>query len=383
MNENSVKQSILVVDDTHANLQLLVEMLSDLGYKVQPAKSGRMALKAVETAPPDLILLDVNMPEMNGYEVCEQLKAQEATREIPVIFISAMNEVIDKVRAFEAGGVDYITKPFEIQVVQARITTHLNICLQKAQLMEQKQLLTEQKQKIENNYEKLKELETLRDNLNHMLVHDMRAPLTSMSVYLYLLDGIIGEIEQFSSKGSKYLKHIKALANYLIELVSSLLDTNRMESGELKLDIVSCDLNSVITNVTDSMESLTDNQQIMLDLPDEGPTVSCDPGIISRVIQNLLYNAIKYTSSDGNIRIGIEQNSGNIRISVSDNGPGIPPEYHEKIFEKFGQVNREGHKQKYSTGLGLTFCKLAVEAHGGHIGVISESGKGSTFWFML
>ncbi len=159
MSDNTAKQSILIVDDTLANLQLLVEMLNDLGYKVQPAKSGKMALKAVETAPPDLILLDVNMPEMDGYEVCRRLKANEKTSEIPVIYLSAMYETKDKVKAFEAGGVDYITKPFEIKEVQARITTHLNISQQKRQLVEQKLLLTEQKQQIEKNYGSLKELE--------------------------------------------------------------------------------------------------------------------------------------------------------------------------------------------------------------------------------
>ena len=164
--------NVIVVDDTPANLQLLTGMLKERGYKVRPVPSGKLALQAAKNDPPDLILLDIMMPEMDGYEVCERLKADEKLREIPVIFISALNETMDKVRAFGVGGVDYVTKPFQFEEVDARVRTHLE--------------LQRQRRKLKENYEQLRRLEELRDNLVHMIVHDLRNPLTGISGFLDL-----------------------------------------------------------------------------------------------------------------------------------------------------------------------------------------------------
>jgi len=366
--QEQYRPSILIVDDTLANLQLLVKMLSELGYMVRPVQSGRMALMAVKAEHPDLILLDINMPEMNGYEVCEQLKADEKTRDIPVVFLSAMHETMDKVKAFSIGGVDYITKPFELKEVEARIETHLKI--------------REQKRRLQENYDKLKELETLRDNLIHMIVHDMRTPLMGISGYLELLQMIEGG-KLFSEEGYRYIKHAKTSAKELIEMVNALLDINRMEAGELKLNIIRCELRAIVREIIDSFESLLRKHKLSLKLPAEPVDVACDQQLITRVIENLLYNAIKFAPENSQISIGVAPKNGTACISVQDNGPGIPPEYREKIFDKFGQVETRERGQKYSTGLGLTFCKMVVEAHGGHIGVDSEVGKGSTFWFVL
>ena len=165
--------SILVVDDNAANVQLLVGMLKDRGYKVRAALSGKLAIQAVQNNPPDLILLDVNMPEMNGYEVCERLKSDESTRDIPIIFVSALHETLDKVKAFGVGGVDYITKPFQFQEVEARVRTHLELCRQRREIRE--------------SYARLRQLEKLRDDLVHMIAHDLRNPLTAVSGYLDLV----------------------------------------------------------------------------------------------------------------------------------------------------------------------------------------------------
>ena len=151
--------SIMVVDDTPANLRLLTGMLKERGYKVRPVSSGKFALQTAKHDPPDLILLDIIMPEMNGYEVCECLKADEQLSGIPVIFISALNETMDKVKAFKVGGVDYVTKPFQFEEVQARVATHLE--------------LRRQKRLVQESNEQLRKLEELRDNLVHMVVHDM------------------------------------------------------------------------------------------------------------------------------------------------------------------------------------------------------------------
>lgn len=359
--------NVIVVDDTPANLQLLTGMLKERGYKVRPVPSGKLALQAAKNDPPDLILLDIMMPEMDGYEVCERLKADEKLREISVIFISALNETMDKVRAFVVGGVDYVTKPFQFEEVNARVSTHLE--------------LQRQRRKLKENYEQLRRLEELRDNLVHMIVHDLRNPLTGISGFLDLALAL--ERETLTEDGLEYLQTAKRSTKAVIDMVSAVLDVSKMEAGEMKLHLAECDLVRIAADLMSDMQSLKEAREMILDAPPAPVTVVADKDLILRVIQNLLGNALKFTPSDGWIRLGIEPDENRVCVRVWDNGPGIPPEYQERIFEKFGQVEARANRQKHSTGLGLTFCKLAVEAHGGSVGVESEVDKGSTFWFVL
>jgi two-component system sensor histidine kinase/response regulator len=359
--------NVIVVDDTPANLQLLTGMLKERGYKVRPVPSGKLALQAAKNDPPDLILLDIMMPEMDGYEVCERLKADEKLKEISVIFISALNETMDKVKAFGVGGVDYVTKPFQFEEVNARVSAHLE--------------LHRQRRKLKENYEQLRRLEELRDNLVHMVVHDLRNPLTGISGFLDLALAL--EKETLTEDGLEYLQTAKRSTTAVIDMVSAVLDVSKMEAGEMKLHLVECDLVRIAADLMSGMESLKEAREMILDAPAAPVTVVADKDLILRVIQNLLGNALKFTPSDGWIRLGIEPDENRICVRVRDNGPGVPPEYQERIFEKFGQVEARANRQKHSTGLGLTFCKLAVEAHGGSVGVESEVDKGSTFWFVL
>jgi len=359
--------NIILVDDTPANLQLLTGMLKERGYKVRPVPSGKLALQAAQNDPPDLILLDIMMPEMDGYEVCERLKADDKLKEIPVIFISALNETMDKVRAFGVGGVDYVTKPFQFEEVNARVSTHLE--------------LQGQRRKLRENLEQLRRLEEMRDNLVHMIVHDLRSPLTGISGFLDLALAL--EKETLTEDGLDYLQTAKRSTTAVINMVSAVLDVSKMEAGEMKLHLTECDLVGIATDLMSDMESLKEAREMNLDAPPLPVTVVADKDLILRVIQNLLGNALKFTSSDGWIRLDIQPDENRVCVKVRDNGPGIPAEYQDRIFEKFGQVEARAHRQKFSTGLGLTFCKLAVEAHGGSIGVESEVGKGSTFWFAL
>lgn len=372
MKEHHGKQSILVVDDTVANLQLLMEMLGDFGYKVHPVQSGRMALKVLEISQPDLILLDIKMPGMDGYEVCRRIKAAEKTREIPVLFISAMNETLDKVRAFEVGGIDYIAKPFQEREVLARISVHLKLSQQKRQL-------AEQKREIEESYEKLLELQTLRDNLIHMIVHDMRNPLTTIRGCIDLLTMFLEEECLSAQKSMDYVKRVKVSTEYLIEMVSSLLDTHRMESGELTLNRQETDLKALVSGIAGLLDGAVDSHVIFVNFPDKTVTLLCDAELIARVIQNLVFNALKHTPRGSAITLGIIEDPGKVHLYVRDDGPGIPPAYHERIFEKFCQVGDGANRKKYSSGLGLAFCKMAVEAHGGRIWVESEVDKGAAF----
>ncbi len=348
--------NILLVDDTPANLNLLIGMLRQSGYKLRPAPSGKLALQAARTLPPDLILLDIRMPEMDGYEVCERLKADSALKEIPVIFLSALSETTDKVKAFAAGGVDYITKPFQLDEVLARVETHLKLQRQRLQLQE--------------SYESLRRLESLRDSLIHMVVHDLRSPLMVVGDFLTLLEKC--ESQNLSMNGSRFVLQARRAVDELVDMVNSMLDVSRMEAGELKLNRSHCQLELLLREVADGF---------VVEAPEQPVEVSADAALLSRVMRNLLGNALRFASGRGSVRAVISSSGREARVAITDNGPGIPPEYHDKIFEKFWQVEHVGTST--GTGLGLTFCKFAVELHGGCIGVESEPGQGSTFWFTL
>jgi signal transduction histidine kinase len=362
---------ILIVDDTHANLQLLGGMLKERGHKVRPAPSGPVALQAALQEPPDLILLDIDMPEMNGYEVCAQLKRQDRTREIPVIFISALNETIDKVMAFGVGGVDYITKPFQFEEVDARVAAHLK--LRRLQID-----LGASNEELRRTNEDLRRLQQLRDNLTHMIVHDLRSPLTGV---LGAFDMVEFEEKTLSASSRKLLDLGRNAGRQILGMINSLLDISKIEAGELQPRCAQCDLSAAVQEALHLLGGLEGKRAISIESPEEQVLLSFDRELIIRLVQNLVGNAVKFTDTNGTIRITIASAAGAVRVSVSDDGPGIAPEHHRRIFEKFGQVNTG--ESRVGTGLGLTFCKLVAEVHGGRIGVESEVGKGSTFWFEL
>lgn len=375
MTETSLpkRSKILVVDDTPANVLLLVRMLTERGYDPCPVLSGELALQSARAEPPDLILLDVTMPGMNGYEVCAHLKIDPALKDIPVIFISALSETIDKTKAFEAGGVDYVTKPFQFEEVEARIHTHLT--LRRLQF-----LLEQQNLQLHQNYDQLRRLETLRDNLTNMVIHDMRSPLMVVSGSYEI---IIAEQKTLSPTQREFADMGQAACHQLIEMATSLLDISRMEAGKMPLNRTPCDIRAIAQNAADSLTVLAREKTLTLDVTGVPAIAEADRDITGRIFVNLLGNAIKCSPSGGIITAEVCSNGETVRVTITDHGHGIPPEYQQKIFEKFGQVESRTENRKYSTGLGLTFCKLAVEAHGGHIGVESEVGKGSAFWFTL
>jgi two-component system sensor histidine kinase/response regulator len=366
----SIPAEILVVDDTPANLQLLSGILKECGYKVRLAISGELALQSARHSPPDLILLDITMPGFSGYEVASELRRDTALSKIPIIFISALTEMLDKVRAFAVGGVDYVTKPFHYEEVAARVKTHLKI----RQLQME---LEGRNHQLQQSNDELHHLQELRDNLVSMIVHDMNSPLSAMMMSIELLES--SSQKNLSANDSRFLSTASDACRNLAGMVRSLLDVSKMEAGALDLHRTDCDLAVIAREVLAGFESLRKNRRFEIDPTQQPFMVSVDRDLISRVLQNLVGNALKYAPDNSLVQITLESTKTMIRVSVIDTGQGIPLEHHERIFEKFGQVQREG--PRVGTGLGLTFCRLAVEAHGGRIGVKSEVGKGSTFWF--
>ena len=357
------QENILVVDDTPANLHLLVALLSDKGYRVRPVNSGELALKTAQANLPDLILLDVAMPGIDGYEVCRRLKAQPKTRDIPVIFISAHDASEDKLRAFEMGGVDYVSKPFQVEEVLARVTAHLTI--------------RRQQLRLEANFEQLRRLEYLRDTLTHMVAHDMRSPLLALN---FGLEFISMEVPPEKKDLIDMFTTSRLSVRNLVTLVNQMLDVSRLESGTMKINRSQTNLVALVTESISYLRPTAGSRRLVLTTGNVKDAY-VDTELIRRVIWNLLGNAIKFSPASGVVNVEVREDGERVRIDVVDSGPGIDPAFHEKIFDKFGQVDAAESVKGY--GLGLAFSKMAVESHGGKIGVVSSPGNGSRFWFSV
>jgi two-component system sensor histidine kinase/response regulator len=354
--------SILLVDDTVENLRLLAGMLATRGFDTRPVTSGAEALAAIAHEIPDLILLDVTMPGMNGFEVCARVRERPECHDVPIIFLTALTDVSDKVKGFAAGGVDFITKPFHVEEVVARVTTHV--------------ALRRSRQELAESFTRLQALEKSRDDLVKMIVHDMRGLLTVVLANLELArPDITGEAAADVDAAVR-------AANDVTHMSNTLLDVSRLEEGKMPLNRAPCDLAAVARESRDSMSALDTTRTI--EVVAAGPvTASCDQDLILRVINNLVSNAVKHTPSGGRLQIEVSARPGVARVAVRDEGRGVPAEIRGRLFEKFAGVHTKDRKAVHSAGLGLAFCKLAVEAHGGTIGVEDAVPKGSVFAFEL
>ena len=358
---------VLVVDDEATNRELLCDLLSIHGYETAEAEDGESALQQVGSCEPDTILLDVMMPGLDGFEVCRRLKADPATAPIPVLLVTALAGRQDRLTGIEAGANDFLTKPIDSQDVVLRVRNAVRL----------KRLYDQ----VRESYEKLRDLEHLRDNLTHMIVHDMRSPLTGLAGHLQLFE--MDAAGKLNDDDREDLQNALTAANMLTDMVSSLLDVSRLESGEMPLGRSMNNLADVVTGAIENLGVLVRKCEVIREAPAEQVDAFCDADVTRRIVANLVANALKFAPEGGEVRIRVSRDDSAARIAVSDNGPGIPPEYLERIFEKFGQVDTRKTGTRYSTGLGLTFCKLATEAQGGDIGVQSVLGQGSTFSFTL
>jgi signal transduction histidine kinase len=372
----SAQGMLLVVDAVEANRKILAYRLELQGYAVGTAKNGCEALEAMQTQTCDLVLLDITMPEIDGYSTLEQFKTNEKSRHVPVVVLSAQDELESVVRCLEMGAEDYLIRPFNPTLLNARIVS----CLDKKLARDREIHLFEQ---LQQNYKRLQELEKLRDDLTHMIIHDLRTPLTSIMMGMQTLE-VVGEM----SEDQREIMNIALSGgDTLLGMINDLLDIVKLESGSLKIDYAALDISKLVASSVDQVDLLFTEKKVTLDRHIDVDSIIAhgDENKLRRTLVNLLGNAIKFTPSGGIVTIDVQLDETKqfLRFSVSDTGEGIPAEWQTRIFEKFGQVESRKYGHKASTGLGLTFCKLAVEAHGGHIGVTSVIGKGSTFYFTI
>jgi signal transduction histidine kinase len=382
LQKQSIRGDILIVDDTIPNLQLLSTMLTDEGYKVRAVPSGAMALTAAQSAPPDLILLDIALPDLNGYEVCQCLKRDDRTRNVPILFISALDDEMDKVKAFEVGGVDYITKPFQVAEVVARVETHLNLQLFQDQLRQtNEKLLTANQQLAQARDEALRANQAKSAFLAN-ISHELRTPLNNILGYTELLQ------EEATESGSEqYLSDLQKIhhaSSHLLTLLNDLLDLSKVEAGKLTFHITTFDVRAVVASViADERISVEKNNNTF--------TTEIDPMLsemvgdetkIKQILFNLISNAAKFTSN-GNVSFAAHQIKRHgkrwIEFRIVDTGIGIPPEKIKNLFDPFVQADESIATQYGGTGLGLALTKRLCQIMGGSIQMSSELNVGTIF----
>lgn len=358
---------------------LLTRTISQQGHSVEAVESGTAALEMLREQAFDAVLCDITMPDMDGFQVLEQIMSDPVLKEIPVIMVSGFGEMTGIVACIELGAADYIHKPADPALLRARVDS----CLARKRWAQQE---VDLRLELESRYQRLQELEQLRDSLSHMLIHDLRTPLTSFLTGLQTVE-YLGEL---TTEQNECLQLSIDGGETLLGMINDLLDVSKLESGSLTLSrelIVGPELSARSLQHVAAL-AREKNLDLVLQIPEDLPTFTGDREKLSRTLVNLMGNAVKFTPRDGRIQLGISfaerpGRTPSLVFSVADSGEGIPREAFERVFEKFGQVANRSSGLQASTGLGLTFCKMVVEAHGGRIWIESEVGQGSNFLFAI
>ena len=368
---------ILVADDVDANLELLVDQLETLGFHTLVARDAPAALASCLQRRPDLVILDVSMPAGDlgvddrdaGFEVCRRLKRDARTARIPVIFVTALGDTSDRVKAIEAGADDFLTKPHHRLVLNARVRALLK--------------LKGATDALEESLKRLRELQKVRDDLMKMIVHDLKTPLTSVLATLEMArDGDFGAL---TPPQARALSDAEGKAEDLLALIEDLLEVARIEEQTVSLRPEPIAPAALLAEIVYDwgLRFKQDGASATVDVADDAPVISADKALLKRVLSNLVQNALTHTAGPVHVALAARADPNGILFTIADDGPGIPVEYQEIIFRKFERVRAANAPRVRSSGLGLTFCRLAVEAHGGRIWVKSAEGEGSTFYVQL
>lgn len=357
MNNTADKGTILIVDDVPTNLKLLMNFLCELKFSVRIAQDGEDALEQVAYEKPDLILLDILMPPgIDGFETCRRLKANEDNRDIPVIFMTALSETIDKIKGFEIGAVDYITKPFQQEEVLARITAHLTI-------KRQQQLLQQQNSELEA--------------FAHTVAHDLKNSLGVLIGFSSMLSKYLNY--SVDSKAYEFLVKIQQTSRKMANIIDALLLLASARSQEVEMKPLN--MSEIVTNVQQRLTKMIDEYQAEIIAPTFWPMAQGYAPWVEEIWANYISNALKYGGNIPRIELGATPDeNGYIHFWVSDNGQGLTEKEQKNLFIPFTRINKigvEGH------GLGLSIVQRIVEKCGGQVGVKSKIGQGSTFYFSL
>ncbi|NJN31060.1 MAG: response regulator [Synechococcales cyanobacterium RM1_1_8] len=345
---------ILVVDDRVENLGVIEALLSREPYQLDYVSSGQAALEYLQFHQPDLVLLDIMMPEMSGFTVCQRLKENPDWQHIPIIAITALRGSEDLEKCLAAGADDFIAKPVDGKELRARIQAML---------------------RIRHQYERLHHLLMLQDDLTHMVVHDLRSPLTSIAMSTSVLDRVVSEPLQV-----KQVKRILASINRLQCMVDSVLMLGKLKADRMALQLQSLNVGQMIEEAMADFQLFAQQRSILLraELPEQPLAIMADHLLLRRIVDNLISNAVKFSGRESEVLLKVSYPDPNrLRIEVHDQGPGVSWALRERLFQKFETDDVvAGVKQ---TGLGLAFCKMAIEAHDGTIAIRDNSPQGSIF----
>ncbi|MBP0017034.1 MAG: hybrid sensor histidine kinase/response regulator [Cyanobacteria bacterium SBLK] len=362
-----MSHSLLVVDDDPANFYVIEALLFTEGYELTALESGRETLEWLDRHPlPDLILLDVMMPDMNGIEVCQYLKRQEKTQNIPILIVTALDAKEDMAACLEAGADDFLSKPVNGVELKARVRSLLRI--------------KEQQDALKIALENQAAIAQLREDMASMIVHDFRNPLHSILVGCELL-----KKTDLQPRQLRQVSNIDIAHKRLLNMTDDLLVMSKFEAGHLQLNIEGFDICTLAREIIVSWEPLAQRKTIQLDLdaPQSG-TVNADANLLHRAIDNLLSNAIKFSFSETTVTVRIEADESTpdrVKICVIDCGMGVEEDVRQQIFQKYNiGTSIQGVCQ---LGLGLAFCKMVIEAHGGELSVSDNSPQGAIFTIAL
>ncbi len=361
---------VLIVDDVPENIQILVHLLNEKGLKVNFAESGIKALKAIKNNIPDLILLDVSMPGMDGFEVCEKLKKDPLTADIPVIFLTAKVDQEDVINGLEKGAVDYVTKPFNSNELISRIFTHL-------ELKHNRDLITRQN-------EELSKLNEVKNQLFSVISHDMKNLFNNI---LFGTESLEKEIEYFQ-KGDivQMASMIHDSARRAFSLLQNLLDWSRSQMQSISYSPVSAEIVMLVNQSAALFRPTVQKKNITIDVNSHGESFQAfaDMEMVKAVLRNLLSNAIKYSHAGDTIDVTVTEKRDTILVEVTDQGVGMSPEQEKKL----KQINQPfqstpGTQNERGSGLGMVLIRDFVEKNKGDFGFESTQGEGSRFWFTL
>jgi two-component system, sensor histidine kinase and response regulator len=351
---------ILLVDDSPINLQVLGTILEGT-YTTAVARDGAQALECIAQRRPDLILLDIMMPEMNGFEVCERLQAEPETRDIPVIFLTAKTETTDLVKGLRMGAVDYITKPFHKEELLARVSTHL--ALRQAR-------------------QELQELNATKDRFFSIMAHDLRAPFNGL---LGLTEVIMNNLDRYDPERLKYMLGLQLDAvNNVFALLENLLTWSRVQRGAFEFLPQRVSLDDLVNrNIALLLPASAQKAITVASHIDGALLVSADLNMLDTVVRNVLSNAVKFTPTGGSVTVSAVRRGDQVEVCVADTGIGIDADGLDKLFRIDAQYRRPGTANERGTGLGLILCKEFIERHGGAMWITSTVNAGANVFFTL
>ncbi|MEQ2449449.1 hybrid sensor histidine kinase/response regulator [Odoribacter splanchnicus] len=369
MQINPAEFKLLVVDDVQTNVLLLKALLSKDGYGILVANNGQEALEVIRNENPDLILLDVMMPGMDGFEVAERLKSEEYRCEIPIIFLTALDDTQSIVNGFKLGAGDFISKPFRKEELMVRIKHQLS--------------LVAARRIIEEKNEELRKTIAGRDKMYSVIAHDLRSPMASMKM---LLNTIMMSVEK--DKIDPDIFDMLEMSNKTSEEVFSLLDNllkwTKSQLGKLTVISQKLDISGLADGVVEVMNSVAEVKHIKLIRTDhESFFVYVDIEMIKSVLRNLISNAVKFSNPDSDIKVGIKAEDGKVIVSVTDSGKGIKKEDQHKLLKDSTHFTTYGTNSEEGSGLGLLLCRDFARKNGGELWFESEENLGSVFSFSL